>query len=219
MHIWGKVPNRSLLKAVSSFLVFSSVQLDIRLGTIQQLHHAVVAPTGEGKNDGSIMHRGGWWSKRWCMMVMVQDLYLMLLFLGLLPQATAWNSQKISFIRFAVCSTNIFYFVLNMRMMMTTTRWSAKRWCNRKALPTSLKCLKNGWRNCWIVPYVLLIVVVIEMENIDCENNNNNKTNMNKLFIRQRLVAYYHKFLLKVETVEQMNSDRFQIPKTWNSTY
>ena len=102
---------------------------------------------------------------------------------------------------------------------MTTTHWSAKTWCNRKALPTSLKCLKNGWRNCWIVPYVLLIVVVIEMENIDCENNNNNKTNMNKLFIRQRLVAYYHKFLLKVETVEQMNSDRFQIPKTWNSTY
>ena len=92
MHIWGKVPNRSLLKAVSSFLVFSSVQLDIRLGTIQQLHHAVVAPTGEGKNDGSIMHRGGWWSKRWCMM----DLHLMLLFLELLPQATAWNSQKIS---------------------------------------------------------------------------------------------------------------------------
>ena len=37
---------------------------------------------------------------------------------------------------------------------------------------------------------------------------------MNKLFIRQRLAARYHKFLLKVETVEQMNSDRFQIPKT-----
>ena len=30
------------------------------LGTIQQLRHAVVAPTGVGKNDGSMMHRGGW---------------------------------------------------------------------------------------------------------------------------------------------------------------
>ena len=29
-------------------------------GTIQQLRHAVVAPTGVGKNDGSMMHRGGW---------------------------------------------------------------------------------------------------------------------------------------------------------------
>ena len=31
-----------------------------QLGTIQQLRHAVVAPTGVGKNDGSMMHRGGW---------------------------------------------------------------------------------------------------------------------------------------------------------------
>ena len=122
------------------------------LGMIQQLRHAVVAPTGVGKNDGSMMHRGGWWSKRWCMMVLVQDLYLMLQFLGLLPQATVWNSQKISIIMFSVCSTNIFSFVLNTRRMMTTTHWSAKTWCNRKALPTSLKCLKNGWRNCWIIP-------------------------------------------------------------------
>ena len=33
---------------------------DLKLGTIQQLRHPVVAPTGVGKNDGSIMHRGGW---------------------------------------------------------------------------------------------------------------------------------------------------------------
>ena len=122
------------------------------LGAIQQLRHPVVAPTGVGKNDGSMMHRGGWWSKRWCMMVLVQDLYLMLQFLGLLPQATAWNSKKISIIMFSVCSTNIFSFVLNTRRMMTTTHWLAKTWCNRKALPTSLKCLKNGWRNFWIIP-------------------------------------------------------------------
>ena len=32
----------------------------IIIGTIQQLRHAVVAPTGVGKNDGSMMHRGGW---------------------------------------------------------------------------------------------------------------------------------------------------------------
>ena len=119
---------------------------------IQQLRHAVVAPTGVGKNDGSMMHRGGWWSKRWCMMVLVQDLYLMLQFLGLLSQATVWNSQKISIIMFSVCSTNIFSFVLNTRRMMTTTHWLAKTWCN-KALPTSLKCHKNGWRNFWIIPY------------------------------------------------------------------
>ena len=56
---------------------------------------------------------------------------------------------------FSVCSTNIFSFVLNTRRMMITTHWSAKTWCNRKALPTSLKCLKNGWRNCWIVPKCL----------------------------------------------------------------
>ena len=104
------------------------------------------------------MHRGGWWSKRWCMMVLVQDLYLMLQFLGLLPQATAWNSQKISIIMFPVCSKNIFSFVLNMRTMMTTTHWSAKTWCNRKVLPTSLKCLKNGWRNFWIIPTHFVII-------------------------------------------------------------
>ena len=55
---------------------------------------------------------------------------------------------------FSVCSTNIFSLVLNMRMMMTTAHWSVKTWCIRKALPTSLKCLKNRWRNCWIIPYV-----------------------------------------------------------------
>jgi len=27
---------------------------------IQKLRHAVVAPTGVGKNDGSMMHRGDW---------------------------------------------------------------------------------------------------------------------------------------------------------------
>ena len=129
---------------------------------IQKLRHPVVAPTGVGKNDGSMMHRGGWWSKRWCMMVLVQDLYLMLQFLGLLPQATAWNSQKISIIMFSVCSTNIFSFLLNTSRMMTTTHWSAKTWCNRKALPTSLKCLKNGWRNCWIVRYKTLCVLNVK---------------------------------------------------------
>ena len=32
----------------------------VMFGTIKKLRHPVVAPTGVGKNDGSMMHRGGW---------------------------------------------------------------------------------------------------------------------------------------------------------------
>ena len=37
----------------------SALATEFQLGTIQKLRHPVVAPTGVGKNDGSMMHRGG----------------------------------------------------------------------------------------------------------------------------------------------------------------
>ena len=63
--------------------------MQLWLGMIKKLRHPVVAPTGVGKNDGS-MDAQGWLVKQ----KMMHDGFgsgplLMLQFLGLLPQATA----------------------------------------------------------------------------------------------------------------------------------
>ena len=61
-HVIGRRAERGCHKPHSYTLSGNGQVKVIKVyyGIIQQLRHPVVAPTGVGKNDDSMMHRGGW---------------------------------------------------------------------------------------------------------------------------------------------------------------
>ena len=96
------------------------------LGTIKKLCHPVVAPTGSGKNDGS-MDAQGWLVKQ----KMMHDglgsgPLLNVAIFGIITTGHSMKlPQNIHHNDFCVFNKHI-SFVLNTRRMMTTPHWSAK---------------------------------------------------------------------------------------------
>ena len=141
---------------------------------IQQLRNAVVAPTGMGKNYGRIMPllRQGWlvrqkimhygffgqcFSGCLCSHEETSQLQPILLFLE--DSLRHYNkTSNISISRFLIKVCLDYYnfcylLVQELHNLRSTTHWSAKKLCNGKGGVPRLKCLKNGLRNCWIIPY------------------------------------------------------------------
>ena len=113
--------------------------------------------------------RGGWWGKRLCIMVF----WTMLLRMPLQPRGNIPIAANITFLEDSLGHYNktsnisISRFLIKMCLdynfchlvvqelhnLWSTTHWSAKKLCNGKGGVPRLKCLKNGLRNFWIIPY------------------------------------------------------------------
>ena len=137
-------------------------------GMIQQLHNAVVAPTGMGKNYGRIMPLLRQKGKRLCIMVF----WTMLLRMPLQPRGNIPIAANITFLEDSLgqykktSSISISRFLIKVSLdnnfchllvqelhnLRSTTHWSAKKLCNGKGGVPRLKCLKNGLRNFLIIP-------------------------------------------------------------------